>query len=244
MCQSNRIYASPQTISQTSQEWGRAQPAAEEPTRQKGALELGGAVLSISALAPFVPIHPLRCPPSSLVKKTDMLRLKKKRKKKKKESFHLVCTPNTRALNSVFSPPPLPCSPTDGPPTASYSFLLQERSGSICLCSKPCVSYKTRTETLWNACFSSPAVQSGNREQKETFLAFCLCGLVPQKECGFFSIRHWVSQRSRIHIKFYETIVLTLQRNCNIVCFQLHWLLSTLEGENADGVVHFKYLWA
>lgn len=240
MCQSNRIYASPQTISQTSQEWGRAQPAAEEPTRQRGALELGGAVLSISALSPFVPIHPLRCPPSSLVKKTDMLHLKKKRKKK--ESFHLVCTPNTRALNSVFSPPPLPCSPTDSPPTASYSFLLQERSGSICLCSKPCVSYKTRTETLWNACFSSPAVQSGNTEQKETFLAFCLCGLVPQKECGFFSIRHWVSQRSRIHIKFYETIVLTLQRNCNIVCFQLHWLLSTLEGENADGVVHFKYL--
>lgn len=240
MCQSNRIYASPQTISQTSQEWGRAQPAAEEPTRQRGALELGGAVLSISALAPFVPIHPLRCPPSSLVKKTDMLHLKKKRKKK--ESFHLVCTPNTRALNSVFSPPPLPCSPTDSPPTASYSFLLQERSGSICLCSKPCVSYKTRTETLWNACFSSPAVQSGNTEQKETFLAFCLCGLVPQKECGFFSIRHWVSQRSRIHIKFYETIVLTLQRNCNIVCFQLHWLLSTLEGENADGVIHFKYL--
>lgn len=240
MCQSNRIYASPQTISQTSQEWGRAQPAAEEPTRQRGALELGGAVLSISALSPFVPIHPLRCPPSSLVKKTDMLHLKKKRKKK--ESFHLVCTPNTRALNSVFSPPPLPCSPTDSPPTASYSFLLQERSGSICLCSKPCVSYKTRTETLWNACFSSPAVQSGNTEQKETFLAFCLCGLVPQKECGFFSIRHWVSQRSRIHIKFYETIVLTLQRNCNIVCFQLHWLLSTLEGENADGVIHFKYL--
>lgn len=240
MCQSNRIYASPQTISQTSQEWGRAQPAAEEPTRQRRALELGGAVLSISALAPFVPIHPLRCPPSSLVKKTDMLHLKKKRKKK--ESFHLVCTPNTWALNSVFSPPPLPCSPTDSPPTASYSFLLQERSGSICLCSKPCVSYKTRTETLWNACFSSPAVQSGNTEQKETFLAFCLCGLVPQKECGFFSIRHWVSQRSRIHIKFYETIVLTLQRNCNIVCFQLHWLLSTLEGENADGVVHFKYL--
>lgn len=165
-----------------------------------------------------------------------------KKKRKKKESFHLVCTPNTRALNSVFSPPPLPCSPTDSPPTASYSFLLQERSSSICLCSKPCVSYKTRTETLWNACFSSPAVQSGNTEQKETFLAFCLCGLVPQKECGFFSIRHWVSQRSRIHIKFYETIVLTLQRNCNIVCFQLHWLLSTLEGENADGVVHFKYL--
>lgn len=83
MCQSNRIYASPQTISQTSQEWGRAQPAAEEPTRQRGALELGGAVLSISALAPFVPIHPLRCPPSSLVKKTDMLHLKKKERRKK-----------------------------------------------------------------------------------------------------------------------------------------------------------------
>lgn len=34
----------------------------------------------------------------------------------------------------------------------------------------PCLSYEIRTETLWNFYFSSPAVQSGNTEQKEAFV--------------------------------------------------------------------------
>lgn len=34
----------------------------------------------------------------------------------------------------------------------------------------PCFSYETRTEMLWNFYFSSPAVQSGNTEQKEAFV--------------------------------------------------------------------------
>lgn len=53
----------------------------------------------------------------------------------------------------------------------------------------PCISYETRTEMLWNICFSSPAVQSGNTEQEGAFLAFCLCGLVSKREYDSFRIR-------------------------------------------------------
>lgn len=77
---------------------------------------------------------------------------------------------STRLLNSVLSPPLLPCPPWTAHLQPPIPFTSRKAEAVFTCSPNPCLSYETRTETLWNFYFSSPAVPSGNMEQKEAFV--------------------------------------------------------------------------
>lgn len=150
-------------ISQSPQELIRPWLEAEDCTRQKGTFsELSVAVLKFSIPTPsLLPIFLF-----SLLKFNT-----NKHNRCTLFSVPLFCIQSTRLLNSALSPPLLLCSPMDSPPAASPIPFTSRTGEAVFACSpNPCLSYEIRTETLWNFYSSSPAVQSGNTEQKEAFV--------------------------------------------------------------------------